>query len=97
MRRQALEAHVRELIENAFTGDDADVAATLLAEADADHGFGALCTRLDQRADGDRDTITAVFTALVEELEDHQLDAIAHGKFECASGWLSTLVQDVQI
>jgi hypothetical protein len=74
MRRARLHEFVADLIEAAWTGDDADVAAAVLADQDA---YGALCHHLNDAGGGDATGIEQAWLALVASLSDHALDWLA--------------------
>lgn len=73
MRSKALHTLVTDLVQDAFDGDDQDVAEAVLA----DDAFGALCYRLNEAGDGSADDVTAAFNELVTALDDETLDFLA--------------------
>jgi len=94
MRRAALHAHVRTLIENTFVNDDADVAKALLAEADEPtSGFGTLAFKLDDTTNGTAEAIAEKFQLLAEQVDDRTKDKIADGSyFVSPCAFLASLV-----
>jgi hypothetical protein len=96
MRRVALHHHVTELIKTTFVDDDANVAEVLLEEAAAeDSGFGALCFRLDETANGDAGAITGLFERVAKELTDNQKDQIADGYYDSACAFLVSVLRQL--
>ncbi|WP_280264662.1 hypothetical protein [Nocardia wallacei] len=79
MRRAQLHQLVTDLIEQTWTGDNADVAAAVLA----DDAFGALCHHLNQTGD-----VEAAWSQLVGTVDDDALDFLAD-RADNPAAWLA--------
>ncbi|MBF6138272.1 hypothetical protein IU501_35455 [Nocardia otitidiscaviarum] len=87
MRRAQLHQFVTGLVEQTWTGDNADVARAVLR----DEAFGALCYRLSEI--GDAADIERAWAGLVDDIDDSALDFLAE-RADNPAAWLASRARD---
>lgn len=85
MRRAQLHQLVTDLIENTWTGDNADIAEVILA----DDAFGALCHHLNETGDVER-----AWAGLTAEIDDNALDFLTE-RADNPAAWLARRAREL--
>lgn len=88
MRKAQLHEFVTGLVTSTWTGENADVAESVLADEDA---FGALVHRLQQAGGTEPDGLTAAWNAVLAQIDDSTLDFLAE-RADSPAGFLASRV-----
>ncbi|WP_431879213.1 hypothetical protein [Amycolatopsis sacchari] len=88
MRKAQMNEFVASLVTRTWTGVNADVAESVLADEDA---FGALVFRLQHAGGNESDGLTAAWNELVDQLDDSALDFLAE-RADNPAGFLASRV-----